>query len=189
MENKLTDLVLEYQTNKSGKVFEAILTILKPFIKNKVRKIYIKSNKGYLYPNSDRQDLKRDIEQDLIIKILQLVKSVEIREEIPFENYLNKSLKNWLPCEMRKNDPTILKSDTITENEEGEEESIIDKICASASLDSVAVEELFTEELTEEEKKIINLLNEGYSQEEVAEKLNIGRQRISEKLKVIRKKY
>jgi DNA-directed RNA polymerase specialized sigma24 family protein len=183
----LTNLAKEYKVKKDNRVLEQILKIIKRDIEKRVELIYRKLE--------HYQIDKKDIKQELYIKILSILHNYDIRE--PFENYLFSSLKYWKP-KLTKDDTISFESLYKSDENSGEELEIDIEDKRQTNTDSnIILEEIYKECKNEIERKILNCLleNPGLSHYDLEKELKIPRRtitsiinRLREKLKKFRPK-
>lgn len=186
--NNLNELAKEYKANKDQKVMEQIFELLLPILNKKAEYVYYQQKfkiKGK-YINLKQSGLIEldDVRQELNLTVLELLKDYDgIR---PFTNFFYSVLWHW--GNQLINSSFLNQLNTFTESALITEEN-------SCPLDikynnPEQRKENILEELTEDENAVVMLLfeNPHLTQEEIASKFGVTRQRISQIIIEIRKK-
>jgi RNA polymerase sigma factor (sigma-70 family) len=191
----LNELAIEYKQTKDSKICNQIFELLKDKIKEKVKYIFYQQSffgeKNVILSKTKKVEIG-DVAQELNLFVLELLEKYDITK--PFENYLYHSLSLWKPNFininfLREITGTISETDMV--DEEGNSTFENTAITNPSQMEGIINYETLFKKLTLEEKMIINILrkNPDLNQSEVARRVGLSRERISQIYESLRKKY
>lgn len=193
MIKNLDELAKEYSQNKNKIILNKLFKAIKTLLDKKANFIYYKKlfkYKNYTFTLHQIKEIElTDIKQDLSLEVLKLLNRYDSNQS--FEKYLISSLWNYAPSFINKKFCAFIENKSnSTIDADGNEINPVDAICHIDKENEIETIDLF-ENLTDLEKKLINFMLEfpDLTQSEIAKKLEVTQQRVSQLLFELRKKY
>ena len=191
---KVEELAKQYKKTKKQELLNQIFIRLQNIIKKKADFIFYQKKfncNGKIFRLNDIKKCElNDVLQELNLEVLRIIDNYDTKK--PFKNYFFATLWDWRPSFIRTGtffqEMNILNESNFTKEDN---ENIFDSFASQAPETLLSNIEDSFKDLTKEEKKVLLLLdkNSHLNQSQIAQKLKVTQQRVSQIMQSLQKKY